>query len=358
MDFDKSFCRNILNNLPEGVAVCDSEQNIIYINKNFENLTGYSQEFLSGKNISEFVVSSRENCVHLGEGKVCAIGNRPKSYYIGDLKCRNGKSTCIRINSSITKDDKIIYLIIPIEDVAFLDRAHVDFVSTVSHELRTPLTSIKGFAETLLISGGKLNPEQQKKFLSIIKGQVDRLTRLVEDLLSVSKLESKKDKLIYKSIDLQKFFESIVYNIQPKLNNHKIEIKIMPNLPPVWADADKLEQIVTNLLDNAIKYSEEGTKIVIEGKFAKENLDFIKIKVIDRGIGIPEDYLPQIFMKFSRIDNPLTRKAEGTGLGLYITKSLVENMGGKISVESSPQGSVFSITMPVATYEKPTQRKF
>jgi len=358
MDFDQNFCRNVLNNLPEGLVVCDSEQNIIYTNKNFENLTGYSQEVLCGKNIADFVVSSRENCFNYGEGKVCAIGNRPKSYYVGDLKCKNRKSTCIRINSSITKDDKIIYLIIPIEDVAFLDRAHVDFVSTVSHELRTPLTSIKGFAETLLMSGGKLTPEQQQKFLSIIKGQVDRLTRLVEDLLSVSKLESKKDKLIYKSIELPKFLENIVSTIQPKLSNHKVEIKVMPNLPPVWADADKLEQIITNLLDNAIKYSEEGTTIVLEGKFSKENQDFIKIKVIDRGIGIPEDYLPKIFMKFSRIDNPLTRKAEGTGLGLYITKSLVENMGGKISVESSPNGSIFSITMPVATYEKPTQRKF
>ena len=358
MTTDKQFYENIVNNFPEGIAICNVDQDIIDVNRNFERLTGLSKENLLGKNLSVFIKSTKTGCNKCDQEAIIQEDHKSKSYYIGELIDKDDKLTCVRINSSITKDDKIIYLIIPLADVAFLNRAHIDFVSTVSHELRTPLTSIKGFADTLLSSGNKLSADQQKRFLSIIKSQVDRLTRLVENLLTVSKLESKKDKSIYKAIELSGFFENIIYNIQPKAQEHKIEVRIMPNLPPVWVDSDKFEQIITNLVDNAIKYSRAGTKIVIEAKFVSENTDFIEINIKDEGVGIPEEHLSKIFTKFSRIDNPLTRQVEGTGLGLYITKSLVENMGGEIKVKSSENGSVFSLTLPVATYEKPTQRKF
>jgi len=358
MSLDKEFYKNIMDNLPEGMAVCDVDRNIIDVNKNFERLTGFLKEDLLGKNISAFIKSTRTGCGNCSQEASLLDDYKSKSYYIGELIDKDDRLTCVRINFSITKDDKIIYLIIPLADVAFLNRAHIDFVSTVSHELRTPLTSIKGFADTLLSSSDRLSADQQKRFLGIIKSQVDRLTRLVEDLLTVSKLESKKDKLIYKAIELSKFFEQIVYSIQPKAQEHQIEVKIMPNLPPVWADSDKFEQIITNLVDNAIKYSNAGTKVLIEAKFVGENADFMEINVKDQGMGIPEEHISKIFTKFSRIDNPLTRQVEGTGLGLYITKSLVENMGGKISVISNNEGSTFSLRLPVATYEKPTQRKF
>ena len=358
MSLDKEFYKNIMDNLPEGMAVCDSERNIIDVNKNFERLTGFSKEDLLSKNISAFIKSTKTGCDNCSQEVSLLDDYKSKSYYIGELIDKDDRLTCVRINFSIIKDDKVIYLIIPLADVAFLNRAHIDFVSTVSHELRTPLTSIKGFADTLLGSGDRLSDDQQKRFLGIIKSQVDRLTRLVEDLLTVSKLESKKDKLIYKAIELPKFFENIVYSIQLKAKEHQIEVKIMPNLPPVWADSDKFEQIITNLVDNAIKYSNAGTKVLIEAKFVGENADFMEINVKDQGVGIPEEHISKIFTKFSRIDNPLTRQVEGTGLGLYITKSLVENMGGKISVTSNNEGSTFSLMLPVATYEKPTQRKF
>ena len=354
---EKNFYQNIVNNFPEGIAVCDTDQVIIEVNKNFEILTGCSKEELLGKHISTFVQRAKVGC-NCEENPVFIEEYKPKSYYLGELKDKAGDSTCVRVNFSITKESQTIYIIIPIADVAFLNQAHIDFVSTVSHELRTPLTSIKGFADTLLTSGSMLSPEQQKRFLNIIKNQVDRLTRLVEDLLAVSKLESKKDKLIYRAIELPDFFENVIYNIQLKAQNHRINLEIIPNIPPVWADSDKFEQIVTNLVDNAIKYSKEGSEVNITAGFLKENDNFIEIKVKDYGVGIPKEYLPKIFNKFSRIDNPLTRQAEGTGLGLYITKSLVENMGGTIEVESSEKGSTFSVSLPVATYETPVKAKF
>jgi len=360
MVLEKEFYKNIVDNLPDGIAVCDSDGNIIDVNNNFERLTGFSKEYLTGKNISVFIKNSKTGCDKYAQEAIMNEDEfqKPKSYYIGELTDKEDKLTCVRINFSTTKDNKTIYLIIPLAEVAFLNRAHIDFVSTVSHELRTPLTSIKGFADTLLSSGSRLSDEQQKRFLSIIKSQVDRLTRLVENLLTVSKLESKKDKSIYKAIGLPKFFENIIYSIQLKAQDHKIKVEIMPNLPPVWADSDKFEQVMMNILDNAIKYSNTGTMIVVEAKFVSENTDFIEINVKDQGVGIPEEHISKIFTKFSRIDSPLTRQVEGTGLGLYITKSLVENMGGKISVKSSKEGSTFSLILPVATHEKPTQRKF
>lgn len=354
---ESNFYKNIIENFPEGIAVCDAENNIIDVNKNFEILTGFSKQDILNKKISEFIARSKSSCKCEEEASIVE-GNKPKSYYLGELKDKAGDSTCIRINYSITRDGKTIYLIIPVADVAFLNQAHIDFVSTVSHELRTPLTSIKGFADTLILSGGKLTAEQQNKFLNIIKSQVDRLTRLVEDLLAVSKLESKKDKLIYSAVELPDFFENIIYNVQSKAKNHRIILEIIPNIPPIWADSDKFEQIITNLVDNAIKYSKACTDVIIFAGFSKEKENFIEIKVIDQGVGIPEEYIPKIFNKFSRIDNPLTRQAEGTGLGLYITKSLVENMGGKINVESSSKGSVFSLILPVATVETPAKTKF
>jgi PAS domain S-box-containing protein len=356
---DKDFYKNIVDNLPEGVVVCDKDQNIIEVNKNFERLTGFCREDILGKCVSEFLRSSGSGCSRCEEEALipeqeCKI----KTYYIGELKDKDEKLTCVRVNFSLTRDDKTIYIVIPLADVAFLNRAHIDFVSTVSHELRTPLTSIKGFADTLLTSGHKLSPEQQNKFLNIIKSQVDRLTRLVENLLTVSKLESQKDKSIFKAVELQKFFENIINNIQMKAQGHTIKSEISQGLPPVWVDSDKFEQIVTNLVDNAIKYSNKGTLVKIEAKYSEEFADSIEINVIDQGVGIPEAYLSKIFTKFARIDNPLTRQVEGTGLGLYITKTLVEKMGGRIKAKSEGQGSTFTLIFPMATLEKPTQKKF
>ncbi|MCK7467701.1 MAG: HAMP domain-containing histidine kinase [Desulfosudis oleivorans] len=203
-----------------------------------------------------------------------------------------------------------------------------------------------------------LDAEKQRRFISIIKSQVDRLTRLVENLLTVSRLESKRDKSVYKAVNLREILNIVLRNLAHKSKEHNIKLDIISNLPPVWADSDKLEQIMTNLIDNAIKYSPQGTEVKIQAGFAPQMSDFIQVKVIDQGIGIPEEHISKIFTKFSRIDNPLTRQVEGTGLGLYITKSLVESMGGKISVSSKGKGSEFTVKLAIATPEKHVKEKF
>ena len=350
----QEFYKNIFEKMPEGICVLDSSFLIIELNKALESLTGFQKDELIGKSFSALIKLSKNNC------SICS-DNKESSYipeqfsHLAEIVNKNGKTIPILIKHQ-SFDSCYITSITALSEMVCLNQAHLDFVSTVSHELRTPLTSIKGFADTFLNAGDKLDKEQQKKFVFIIKNQTDRLIRLVENLLTVSRLESQKDKYIFKVIDFNKFIEQILYNVSSQ--NHKIKVEILPNLPPVWADADKLEQIMTNLISNAVKYSKSGTEIIITAGFAANDPESIEIKVKDQGVGIPEEFLPKIFTRFSRIDNPLTREIEGTGLGLYITKSLVENMGGKISVESYNNGSIFIVKLPMATAERHAAQKF
>lgn len=351
-----NFYKDIVHNLPEGVIICDDSFKIIEINAAIEVLLNYKKEDLLNKYSYEILLIDKKNC------PICQKSDNhkfiPEQYaHLAEIIDKAGNKIPIRVKHQ-TYNNIIISVITPLADIAFLNQAHIDFVSTVSHELRTPLTSIKGFADTLLTAGSRLTAEQQKRFISIIKSQVDRLTRLVENLLTVSRLESQKDKTIYKAINFKQFIQPVLSTIAHKAQDHTINLDIYPHLPPLWADSDKFEQVMTNLIDNAIKYSNKNTTITIQALFAENDSEFVNIKVKDQGVGIPSEFLPKIFTKFSRIDNPLTRHVEGTGLGLYITKSLVESMGGNISVSSDDSGTTFTVKLPVATPENQACKKF
>jgi PAS domain S-box-containing protein len=357
---NEEFYRKIVEDNPNGIVICDENLKIIYINKQLGLLTGFSIEDLKEKNIVFLISSEKDDCL-ICKSETGAFSQGEASTHRGELKTKKDDNILVKIDHNpVELNNKHIYIttISPLSETVCLNQAHLDFVSTVSHELRTPLTSIKGFAETLLTSNDRLTKEQRQRFLSIIKNQIDRLSRLVENLLTVSRLESKKSKSIYKVINLKSLIEPIVQVLQCKFPEHTFEVIIDKNLPEVWTDSDKLEQIMTNLIDNAAKYSKNGTKVTVTAKFRDGALDIIQIKVIDQGIGIPEYYLAKIFTKFSRIDNPLTREVQGTGLGLYITKTIVENLGGKIYAKSREEGSVFTVEIPAATVEKNMGRKF
>jgi len=237
-----------------------------------------------------------------------------------------------------------------------VQQAQTEFVSTVSHELRTPLTSIKGFADTILRAGDRLDVAQQRRYIDIIKQQADRLTRLVEDLLAVSRLESKKLQLTVRAIDLREAIQRVTHILSEKARNHKINDVIPAGLPLVWADADRLEQILTNLIDNAIKYSPSETTVTVVARDVPGTPEMVEFSVADQGGGIPQEHLKDLFSKFSRLDNPLTRQTEGTGLGLYITRSLVVALGGQIKVSSVPGCTTFTVQLPAASLEMQAAR--
>lgn len=229
-----------------------------------------------------------------------------------------------------------------------------DFISTVSHELRTPLTSIRGFSQTMLASWDKLDDESKKKFLKIIVEQSNRLINLIENMLSVTKLQGAKENLIYKEVSIKPVVEMIASIVKNQYKDKSFKIDISSKVPNILVDKDRFQQIMTNLMENAAKYGDEGSVIEVRAAYVPEN---VCIEVINSGIEIPKEDYEKIFTKFSRIDNPLTRKVQGSGLGLYITKSLVEKMGGKIFVTSGNGITKFSVSMPAGNIERQAREK-
>ncbi len=224
-----------------------------------------------------------------------------------------------------------------------------DFISTVSHELRTPLTSIRGFSETMLNSWDKLDDENKKKFLKIIVEQSNRLINLIENMLSVTKLHNEKENLIFREVQIRPIIETITSIIKNQYPDKSFKININVNTPPILADKDKFQQIITNLTENAAKYGDLNSIIEISSHFDN---GYVYIDVSNSGIEIDKKDYEKIFTKFSRIDNPLTRKVQGSGLGLYITKNLIEKMNGKISLNSENHKTTFEVCMPLANIEK------
>ena len=223
-----------------------------------------------------------------------------------------------------------------------------EFIATVSHELRTPLTSIRGFSQTLLNSWDKIDDDNKKKFIKIIEDQSNRLIHLVENVLSVSKMNAGCD--VLKKVDVNSVIKKIIpmFTEQYKTRNFKLELA--SNLPFSRLDEDKFEQIMTNLIDNAAKYSENG-KTVTVSTMPDGNLILIKVK--DEGVGIKKEDYGKIFKKFSRLENHLTSTTQGNGLGLYITKQLVEKMNGKIEFESKEgEGTTFLVKVPIYNQEE------
>lgn len=226
-----------------------------------------------------------------------------------------------------------------------LQKAQAEFISTVSHELRTPLTSIRGFADTLLSAGDKLSEEQKQKFILIIKEQANRLIKLTENLLAVSKNEI--EKLVLKSIDIVPLIENGINLISAKSDKNNFKMSVQKNLPFILVDTDKFQQIILNILENASKYSDFGTEI--EVKLFSTDTEVV-ILVEDTGIEIEEKDREKIFEKFTRLSTPLTQKIEGSGLGLFLTKTLVERMNGKIRAYSENKKTIFEIKFPILKY--------
>ena len=346
----------ILNVLTSGVVIIDpTADTILYANPRFASLSKRAETTLSGLCFSDLVQLSPKQAEDLKSGKYTAYGELT----MGQLKAAEGPELKVKIKMSQLNSKAVLVLADPFAEEQALSQVHSDFVSVVSHEFRTPLTSIKGFADTLMRYGAQLPAEQQKRFITIIKDQADRLTRLVENLLAVSKLGSGKMELSYRPISLSALYEKIIQNLQAKANQDKnysgrtFKIEIPSKLPEAWADPDKIEQVLLNLTDNAVKYSFANSEVSIQASLVADNADQIQVKITNHGVGIPQEHQSKIFTQFSRIDNPLTREVEGTGLGLYITKSLTLAMGGDIRLESVPnETTTFTVTFPVATAER------
>ena len=232
------------------------------------------------------------------------------------------------------------------EQLAELEMMKSEFVSMVSHALRAPVTNINAAVELLMQGEASVGGDQPKELLEIIDDQSARLTRLVQSILNVSRLEAGKLEIHPEELDVMRLASKVVRNLETTTEAHWFELVAEDNLPLAWADREYTEELLVNLLSNAIKYSPSGGKIVVEGRKVSGS---IEVSVSDPGIGIPRRELKNIFEKFYRVDRRDARETGSYGLGLYVSKRLVEAQGGRIWAESVlGRGSRFTFTLPVA----------
>lgn len=237
------------------------------------------------------------------------------------------------------------------QDIQEANQSKTKFVSVVTHELRIPMTSIRGYTDLLRQQAvGPIN-EQQLNFLNVVRSNVDRMSALVADLSDISRIESGRLKLECTSLSLEKYVAEALRNLRPKISekSQKLEVELPPDLPQVYADANRLVQVLNNLVSNAWKYSPPGGKIHLTASRVGE---FVRLEVSDNGVGISEEDQAHLFSQFYRSEDPIVRDEQGWGLGLNVSRHLVELMGGKIGVRSAHQvGSTFWFTLPVVRQE-------
>jgi PAS domain S-box-containing protein len=275
------------------------------------------------------------------------------------------KDSIYQVIASPVKDEeaKLTGMVLTLRDITKekkLDKIKSEFISIASHELRTPLTAIKNSINIVLSKlSGEIN-DKQERFLDIAMRNINRLYRLINDFLDLSKMESGKMVIKKELIDLKELITSVVFTFQAQADEKriKLQVKVPEDLPKSLGDQDRITQVLDNFLNNAIKFTPPGGKISIEAKESEDQIEsreckFIKVAVEDTGIGIDSKNFDKIFDKFSQLDNNLDGKVVGTGLGLPISKQIVQLHGGRIWVESKlGEGSKFYFTLPIRIEEK------
>lgn len=333
----------IISSMSEGVIACDTDSRILLINKSIEKIFAVTAADCRNKMLLEAIRNNELD-------EILNLTLRTGQAQQSELSILVPVQKVFQIYASpLTNEDKTVGAVLVLHDITtlkHLENVRKEFISNVSHELKTPLTSIKGFIETLL-AGALEDKNNNRRFLSIIQDHADRLGKLINDILELSKLESKEIQLEFKPVALLEIIRKTVETFTPQLAKSKITcaVNITGALPSVRADQDKIAQVLINLIDNAIKFNRENGTITIT---AEVQTGFLKIKVQDTGIGLPSADLPRIFERFYRVDKARSRDLGGTGLGLSIVKHIIEAHQGKVGVESiEEKGSTFWFTLPL-----------
>lgn len=352
----KAYIENLVENAADIILSTDLEDRILTWNRGAEITLGYSKEEVIGKHLSTLLPPQRLHELAEMRAKVELDGA------LRDVEVESNKKdgTPIFLSLSVSSiadgDGRIVGFLRVAKDITEkrryeqrlkeLDKLKSDFVSNVSHELRTPLTAIKGSVDNMLDGlTGELN-EKQSRYLTRIKSNADRLARLINDLLDLSRIEA-GIKLNRINLSLPTVVKEVVESLgsvaAEKLIN--FEIKTADNDLTAWADPDRVAEVLTNLLGNAIKFSPTGGNVTVS--LARSGNNWVKVSITDAGTGIRPEEANRIFDKFYQVSHPEQPKATGTGLGLPIAKALVEMHGGRIWLESQVgHGSVFSFTLP------------
>lgn len=340
---DKSLSAVLLREIDTGVLVVDGTRRIRFGNPAAQRLLGAREGGLVGRSLVEATLSYEI----LGLLTAAQENGRSQSQ---ELRRNEGTGRTLRVrvvpttNPEIarTSDARFLVLLEDVTELRRLETVRRDFVANVSHELRTPLASIRAMAETLQ-DGAIHDGAVAGRFVTIIVGEVERLTRILEDLLILSRAESQQPERT--PFLISTLIREVVERFQPQAAKSEVKLTLRgPDPLEVTANRDQMEQVLVNLIDNAIKYTPHGGRIEV---WAERSAQAVKVHITDTGIGIMSQDLPRLFERFYRVDKARSRQSGGTGLGLSIVKHIVETHGGSVTVASEyGKGSTFSFVLP------------
>lgn len=343
---EQSKLNTIIQHMDDGLIAIDEFGNIIHYNPSFEKLLGIRME---NKMSFDEIFLPMQNGISLEK-------IREKSGLDPSEKTENPlmitiNDKILKVSSAFFQDDTdtlngYAVLFQDITERERLDNMRKEFVANVSHELKTPITSIKSYSETLL-NGALEEKELAKNFVSVIIKESDRMTALIRDLLQLSHIDFKKAVWNFEPVDLNELMIDAVDKMKLYYEEKKqdIELRLPETSISIWADKSKLEQVITNIFSNAIKYTEPLGSIDISALILSE---FVEISISDTGLGIPDEDIEHIFERFYRVDKGRSREQGGTGLGLSIAKNIMEAHHGTITVRSTlHQGTTFILTLPI-----------
>lgn len=333
----------ILKHMTDGVIAFDMSGKVSYINP----AAKYMLELRDTDDTFNKIFSKNED---INMEKIIYLENWTSS----EKKIENNQGSMnlffVPFKDEINRPTGVMVVIQDITEHVRLDNMRKEFVADVSHELKTPLTSIKGFSETLL--DGVDDKETETHFLGIINDNANRMEKLVQDLLTLSKYDSREEKKKMTTFDLGELSKSCAekFEIEVKKKKQKMQCLVTADVPLVYADRDGIERVIINIISNSVKYTDEGGKIDIYVGYV-HNDAYVKIK--DNGIGIPKQDLNRIFERFYRVDKARTRQLGGTGLGLSIAKEIIEQNNGSINIQSElGKGTEVVLKIPVTKKRK------
>jgi two-component system, OmpR family, phosphate regulon sensor histidine kinase PhoR len=334
----------LFNSMAEGFLLVDRDGRVQAVNQALKRFFSIGEDF-RGKTIME--VFRAHELLAVWE-QVHRDGQAPSfELELPGLNSRSFEISAAALPGRFGAPEGSVFIFHDLTRIKQLENTRREFVANVSHELRTPLTLIKGFVETL-IDGAKNDPEVADRFLGMIDKHTDRLTFLIEDLLTISKLESGQIVMNMQPTRLATVVERVVEDLQSRADERRVQLRnVVPEEIDVQADGDRLQQVFFNLVDNAIKYGRAEGCVEVGARMREDGM--IEAWVKDNGPGIPEDSVERVFERFYRVDRARSREQGGTGLGLAIVKHIVQSHQGEVWLKSVVgEGSTFFFTLPAA----------
>ena len=346
---------SILENSADGIMTIDPKRRILSFNASMERLTSWEKEEAVGSYCFKVLKLRDSQGADLCQSK-CPIAKGIEGFFSFDgiITTKDGQKVDVGMNYSIahSPNGALSTTVVNVWDISRLrqiEGMRAALLDTVSHELQTPISIIKAYASTLARSDAEWSQQTIRDKLQAIEEESDRLSELVSKLLYTSRLEAGDLSLNKLLLDLPKEAHKVAQRFAELTEIHKVEADFPPEFPPILADPEKIGEVLTNLVENAVKFSPQGGTITIKGETSGNK---VSVTVADEGIGIPLRDQKRIFDRFYKVEDSLARPTQGTGLGLYICKTIIEAHGGRIRVESElGKGSRFTFTLPIGEQE-------